>query len=156
MSSSSDDIPIEQIAARATTAEIPARSVSPVPDWISQYHSPAAARSSPAALSSDDSDVVVVTEAQPADRSNAEAEQGQPRQGSAKHVEAAPKNSQKGKASSGNRSPTKAGTNAKKQVAPVIPTVAATLQKVGIQPEALVGEAGADEEVVAGELLALS
>lgn len=123
MSSSSDDIPIEDIAARARAAPSPARSESPVPDWISQYHSPAAAKPSPQRFSVDSDDLEIIG-SKPANASQeavAEAHAAEPAQASQKA-------SPKAKLTSA-----KAGRSKQKAA---VPTVAMTLQKSGVQSTA--------------------
>ena len=154
--SSSDDLPIEDIAARARTAASPAGSDSPVPDWISQYHSPAAARASPPTNSAESDDLIIVS-TKPGDRKDTDLFAEPPVQGRVSEPEEP--NTAQTKAGKQQRSGAKSAKDSAKKLAGkmnltkppgkissarpgtkadnlsgAIPTVATTLQKSGIQP----------------------
>ena len=139
LSSSSDDIPIEEIVAQAKRADSPG-SDSPVPDWISQYHSPSAAQA-PRKTSSGDSDDLKILDSKPEKTHEGDNVEAIPLQSTAeKPAEGVAddkpvKSKRKGQTALGNASPLRPGTKGKQKAA-VVPTVAATLQKSGIQPAA--------------------
>lgn len=147
MSSSSEEVPIEELAARVGKPVSVERSQSPVPDWLSQYQSPAAAGQTTQARSSSDSDILqILTSSKPGkdEVTTATTQSTQPEPThSALALSSKPASHKKSK-----KSPKKP-----KQQASAVPTVATTLQRSGLQPAAQLATAAVSAEAPDGTKL---